>query len=302
MNSDSVLEEIARDYLKEKKRQRRFKYFKWLVLFMVVIVLAYFAHSKNKVTTDNAALIDIEGPIFFESDASADNLHKSLKSAFTSPSTKAVILRINSPGGSPVEADLIYQEVMRYRKEYPKKPVYAVCGTLCASAAYYIAASADEIYANPASLVGSIGVLYNGFGFVDALQKLGIQRRLVTAGKQKGFLDPFSAEKPEQVQELKTMLEVIHQQFIERVKQGRGKKLTVNAQTFSGRVWTGEQAKSLGLIDAYGGMWDIVRDKLKLEQVVDHSYHGGFAQKLMHELGSSASLQFMSYIQMHAIN
>ena len=190
-------------------------------------------------------------------------------------------MRINSPGGSPVQANYLYNEIRRLRVKYPKIKVYAVCTDLCASAAYYIASAADDIYADPASLVGSIGVIYNGFGFTGALQKLGIERRLLTAGKYKGFMDPFSPMNSVEKQKLKKILDLVHQQFIQSVRKGRGKRLLNNPDLFTGLFWTGEQAKQMGLIDAFGSPGQVVRDVIKTKHVVNYTVKQNLFTQLM---------------------
>jgi protease-4 len=302
MSDNSLMEKVAIEYLKEKKGKRRARYFKIFLFILVVIGLIYFSQSPSLDKKPHVALIEIKGPIFDSVDASAENLYKSLQRAYQAQNIKAVALRINSPGGSPVQSDMIYQEIMRYRKKYPKIKVYAICDDVCASGAYYIASSADEIYANQASLVGSIGVIFNGFGFVEAMQKLGIERRLVTAGNQKAFLDPFSKEKPEQVKELKNMLNIIHQQFIDRVKEGRGKRLSrSNEALFSGRIWTGEQAKNLGLIDGFGGLCDVTRNQVKVDSIIDYTYKEGLMDKVFKQLTESFSLKLFSQLSAHPL-
>ncbi len=298
MSSDSnAFELLALEMLKEKKRKRRFMFLK---LFIVVFIIALLVFNSDKPVgpkKDHAALIEITGPIFEAAMASSDNLHKSLLSAYHAKGVKALILRINSPGGSPVEADLIYQDIKRFREKYKDIPVYAVCTDACASAAYYIAAASDEIYANPSSMVGSIGVLYNGFGFVDAMEKLGVQRRLMTAGKDKGFLDPFSKENPEQVKSLQTMLDIVHKQFEESVIKGRKGRLKKSDDLFSGRVWTGVQAKPLGIIDEFGSVWTVLNDKAKQKHLVDYTHKEGFAEKLMREFSAEISQNFFEQLK-----
>lgn len=288
---------LVLEMLKEKKRKRRFFFVK---LAIVLLIISYFVFSSDtpKVTKkEHAALIEVTGPIFESALASSDNLHKSLLGAYHAKGVKAVILRINSPGGSPVEADLMYKDLKRFRDKYKDIPLYAVCTDVCASAAYYIAAASDEIYANPSSMVGSIGVLYNGFGFVDAMEKIGVQRRLITAGKDKGFLDPFSKENPNQVRELQTMLDLVHQQFEKSVIEGRHGRLAKNKEIFSGRIWTGMQAKPLGLIDEFGSVWSVLSDKVLLKELVDYTYKEGFAEKLMREFSAELSQNFFNQLQ-----
>ncbi len=225
MNVDSeVFRALAQDYLGEKKRKRRWGiFFKvvWALLFLMLVVSLYPRGSSisDYRKKPHAALIDLRGAIFDGSAANADNIAKALHKAYKDKGTVGVILRINSPGGSPVQADYMFNEIMRLKKKHPKIKVYAVCSDLCASAAYYVASAADKIYANPSSIVGSIGVLYNGFGFTGVMEKVGIQRRLLTAGQRKGFLDPFSPEKPEDVTYIKKILNSIHLRFEHQVEK-----------------------------------------------------------------------------------
>jgi protease-4 len=220
------------------------------------------------------------------------NFIKGLNSAYeNNKALKAVILRIDSPGGSPVQADYMYNSIQFYKKKYPDVKIYAVCVDMCASAAYYVAAAADEIYANPSSLVGSIGVLYNGFGFVDTMQKLGVTRRLHTAGINKGFLDQFSPDNPAQGQLLQTMLDLIHQQFIDRVKAGRGQRLVIDKDTFSGLFWTGIQAKERGLIDGFASSGQVARDIIKIDRVVDYTVQESVIERFSKQMGTAIANQ-----------
>ncbi|MGQ3892272.1 S49 family peptidase [Legionella sp. CNM-4043-24] len=236
-------------------------------------------------------LIDVSGAIFDSQAAGANNFVKSLDNAYKSSGLQALIIRINSPGGSPVQADYMYNALQYYRKTYPAIKVHAVCVDICASAAYYVAAAADDIYANESSLVGSIGVLYNGFGFVDSLQKLGITRRLQTAGVNKGFLDPFSPVEPAQEQLLQVMLDDIHQQFIAKVKLGRGDRLKVDDQTFSGLFWTGTQAKERGLIDGFASTGQLARDVIRLEKMTDYTYKESMFERVSKSIGTAIADQ-----------
>jgi protease-4 len=204
---------------------------------------------------------------------------------------KAVILRIDSPGGSPVQGDYMYNTVRYFRKKYPDIKVYAVCVDICASAAYYVASAADEIYANPSSLVGSIGVIYNGFGFVDTLQKLGVTRRLQTAGSNKGFMDQFSPVNPAQQKTLQTMLNIIHQQFISKVKEGRGKRLHIDSETFSGLFWTGIQAKEKGLIDGFASSGQLAREIIKIDEAIDYTYKPSVMERMAKNIGTAMADQ-----------
>ncbi|WP_131780982.1 S49 family peptidase [Legionella gresilensis] len=290
--SQVLLNQIILEYMREQKRKRRWR---WIIRILIValIILAFFKLSslletdKEVLVKEHAGLIDLEGTISDDGGGNAENFVKGLDKAYKNKSLKALIIRINSPGGSPVQADYMYSALRHYRAQYPNIKTYAVCVDVCASAAYYVAAAADEIYANEASMVGSIGVLYNGFGFVDAMQKLGITRRLQTAGSNKGFLDPFSPVTPEQQQLLQTMLNDVHQQFINRVKAGRGSRLHIDNQTFSGLFWTGNQAKARGLIDGFASSGQLARDVLKLNTVIDYTYKQSVLERVSRNVGTA---------------
>jgi len=240
-----VITSLAMNALKEQRRARRWGiFFKLFIIAYLIIFLVALLPGREgglAMTSPHTALIDVRGVIAADSEASADNIISSLRDAFESSHAKAIILRMNTPGGSPVQAGYVYDEIKRLRKLHPNKPVYAVISDMCASGGYYIASAADEIYADKASMVGSIGVIMNGFGFVDTMDKLGVERRMFTAGKHKGFLDPFSPLQDSDVKHVKTMLEDIHKQFINMVKAGRGDRLKENDELFSGLVWTGNK-------------------------------------------------------------
>lgn len=290
----SLMQDLLHEYMKERKRKHRRSF---ILKALLLILLGYLAYQIFNVyyqqpawkASPHAALIDIRGPIFDTAKSSADNIAKALSEAYKDKGTKAILLRINSPGGSPVQADNVYNMVTRLREKHPKIKVYAICTDICASAAYYIAASADKIYANPSSLVGSIGVLYNGFGFVDSLQKLGIERRLVTAGKYKGFLDPFSPTNATEETYLKTMLNIIHKQFENNVKRGRGTRLVQDPDIFSGLFWTGVQAKQRGLIDDYGSAGYVARKIVKTKKIVDYTVEPNYLEKIVKQFGAGIS-------------
>lgn len=222
-------------------------------------------------TTPHAAVISLEGLVMPGGDIDADQLLIALGNAFEADQSRGIILQINSPGGSPVQAERIYNEIMRLKAEYPDKKVVAVIEDMGVSAAYYIAAAADEIVASKASLVGSIGVIINGFGAVDAIEKLGIERRLITAGDNKALMDPFSPRDPEQEAYMQRIVDQIHTQFIDAVRQGRGERLAQRADIFSGLVWNGEQAKELGLVDHIGSMGYAQRNILELDETLDYT-------------------------------
>jgi protease-4 len=290
IDSQVLLSQLAMEFLREKKRRRRFNWLKGVFVFLLIgwfsfLFLSVHDYSEAVGEKSHVGLIDIKGLIMADEAADADSFSKSMKKAYANKSLKALILRIDSPGGSPVQADYMYNTIKYYRGKYQGVKIYAVCVDTCASAAYYIAAAADEIYANPSSLVGSIGVLYNGFGFVDTLQKLGVTRRLQTAGRNKGFLDQFSPVVPAQEQFLQTMLGIIHQEFINKVKAGRGSRLLIDDDTFSGLFWTGVQAKQRGLIDGFASTGELARDVIKLDKIVDYSYKETPFEKMAKKMG-----------------
>ena len=257
----------------------------------VMILLAVDWRDKTAEVTggSHTALVELSGLIAPGSDASAEKINASLRAAFKDGSTKGVVLRINSPGGSPVQAQNIYDEIRRLRKKYPAIPLYAVVEDICASGGYYVAAAADRIYVTRSSIVGSVGVRMDGFGVTGLMQKLGVERRLLTAGKNKGFLDPFLPEDEKQKQYAQAMLDQIHQQFIGDVRQGRGKRLKETPEIFSGLVWTGQQSLELGLADGYGTLNSVARDVIKAEKVVDYTQKENLAEKFARRFGASAA-------------
>lgn len=297
-NSDSqaLLNQIVIEFMREQKRKRRWRWlFRGLILLVIIFVFykipGLSEDSKGGNSKPHVGLIDVTGTIFDTDAASADNFAKGLDAAYKNQGLKALILRINSPGGSPVQADYMYNSLQYYRQRYPTIKIYAVCVDLCASAAYYVAAGAHEIYANPSSMVGSIGVLYNGFGFVDALQKLGVTRRLQTAGVNKGFLDPFSPSTPDQQQLLQTMLNDVHLQFINKVKEGRGTRLKIDKETFSGLFWTGTQAKERGLIDGFASTGELARNIIKLDQLINYTHKQSVFEQMSKNIGTAMANQ-----------
>ena len=288
---DGVAEQFARDMLRDRRADRRWRNFfrlSWLLLVMAV-AYAIFA-VRNHVTAPtgpHTALIEVRGEISAGAEASAENLLPGLRTAFEDASAKAIVLRINSPGGSPVQAGIIYDEIRRLKALHKGKLVYAVVEETCASAAYYIAVAADEIYVDKASVVGSIGVLMDGFGATGLMDKIGVERRLLTAGKNKGLGDPFSPLLPEQRAYIQTMLDQIHQQFIAVVKAGRGKRLHETPDTFSGLFWNGEQALKMGLVDHLGSLDYVAREVVKAEEVIDYTPKENVAERLAKKFGAS---------------
>ncbi|THJ34622.1 S49 family peptidase [Lampropedia aestuarii] len=286
----SVLEKLAFASLKEQRRARRWKLFFTILFFGYIGFITWSVMRSNTLSAieprSHTAVVNIKGAISDDSEASAQHVLRSLKEAFEAPNAKAVVLHINSPGGSPVQAGIIHDEIVRLKDKH-KKPVYAAIGELGASAAYYIAVAADEIYVDKASMVGSIGVLMNGFGFTGTMDKLGVQRRLIAAGEHKGFLDPFSPENPADVEHARVMLYQIHQQFIEVVRAGRGDRLKETPNTFSGWVWTGEESIELGLADHIGSLYSVARDVVGADTLVDYTYKRGLADSIAKRLGAS---------------
>ena len=269
-----VLERLALATLDEQRRARRwgifFKLF-FAAYLVVVLVMLVGERGSKSLASRYTALVELEGAISADTQASADNVITGLRAAFEGKNTVGVVIRANSPGGSPVQAGYIYDEIVRLREKHPKIPVYAVITDVCASGCYYAVAAADKIYADKASVVGSIGVLMNGFGFVEGMKKLGIERRLLTAGEHKGILDPFSALKPEDRAHAQKLLNRIHQQFIDRVREGRGEALKESKDMFSGLFWTGEDALSMGLVDEIGSASYVAREVIGAEEIVDFS-------------------------------
>lgn len=285
-----LIEKLVMSLQAEQRRSRRWGIFFKFLTFGYLIALLFMlkfplGESLESVSGKHTALVEITGPISADELASADNIVGSLRSAFEEPNSVAVILRINSPGGSPVQSGYVYDEIRRLREEYPEKKVYAVISDIGASGAYYIAAAADEIYANRASLVGSIGVVAGGFGFTEVMDKIGVERRLYTAGENKAFLDPFSPEEQEEVAFWQGVLENTHKQFIEAVKKGRGDRLADDERLFSGLVWSGEQAVELGLADGLGSASHVARQIIGQEEIVDYSHRKSPFQNIVDQLG-----------------
>jgi protease IV len=287
---DSVAERIARDYLKDRRSERRWRVFYRLTWLLLVLVVAYAVLASRGHTGvpsgPHTALVEVRGEIASAAEASAENLVAGLKNAFEDADSQAIVLRINSPGGSPVQAGIVNDEIRRLKALHNKK-VYAVVEETCASGAYYIAVAADEIFADKASIVGSIGVLMDGFGVTGAMEKLGVERRLLTAGENKGIGDPFSPLSAKHRAYTQAMLDQIHQQFIAVVKQGRGKRLKQTPETFSGLFWNGQQALELGLIDHLGNLDYVAREVVKAETVIDYTPKENVAERLAKRFGAA---------------
>ncbi len=286
-----LVEKLAAESLVERRRARRWSIFfrlVYLLVFLVIglTVIGIAGRSGLGVAGSHAAVIDVRGTIEEGGSNSAERINDALLSAFETDAGVGIILRINSPGGSPVQAGQIYDEIRRLRTKYPDKPLFAVIEEVGASGGYYVAAAADRIYADKASLVGSIGVLIDGFGFTGAMEKLGIERRLLTAGANKGFLDPFSPQDETDRLHAQRLLDVIHRQFVEAVRQGRGDRLRDQPELFTGLVWTGSRAVELGLVDAMGTVRSVARDELKVSAIVDYTPRESVAERLARQVGA----------------
>jgi protease-4 len=302
MSEDKALYDLVKAYIKERRRARRWDLgFRIVKYFFVIFFLFAFLGSVGEreaapelTRADHTALIDVEGVIASSETASADNIISALRKAMDNRHAKAVILRINSPGGSPVQAGYVYDEIRRLRELHPDKKVYAVITDIGASAAYYIASAADEIFADRASLVGSIGITMDAtglasFGFTEAMKKLGIERRMITSGESKNFLDPFSPLKPADRAHQQAMMDEVHRQFIEAVEKGRGKRLKPSKQLFSGLVWTGEKGVKLGLVDKLGSSRYVAREVIGAERIVDYTLRPSYFQQFTEGFGAAVA-------------
>lgn len=285
-----MLEKLAFSSLREQRRARYWSIFFKSITFVYLFILLFWGlgwlgDETVGITDKHAALVDLRGEIKPDSLGSADNVNAALQKAFKDKNTAGVILRINSPGGSPVQAGYINDEIRRLRTEYPQIPLYAVVEDICASGGYYVAVAADKIFADKASLVGSIGVVLDSFGFTGTLEKLGVERRLLSAGENKSFLDPFLPSDPEHREHAKHMLTEIHQQFIQVVQRGRGERLKNNPEIFSGLIWTGEKSMDLGLVDELGSAEYVAREVIKVDRVVDFTTKEGLAEHFAKRFG-----------------
>ena len=287
---EQTVESLARELLNERRAERRWRIFfrlAWLGIVLAVAwaLLANRAHHGTP-SGPHTALVELRGEIAADSEASAEQMLAGLRSAFEDAGARAVVLRINSPGGSPVQAGIINDEIRRLKALHQKK-VYAVVEEVCASGAYYVAVAADEIYVDKASIVGSIGVLMDGFGFTGLMEKLGVERRLLTAGDNKGMLDPFTAQNPKQRAYAQAMIDQVHQQFIAVVREGRGARLKEAPDTFSGLFWNGEEAVRMGLADKFGNLDYVAREVIKAEEVIDYTPRENVAEKLARRFGAA---------------
>jgi protease-4 len=287
---EATLERLGRELLAQQRTERRWRVFFRMTWLALAIAVAWGLLAQRLGTggssAPHTALVEVRGEIAPDTEASAELLVSALRSAFEDPGAQAIVVRINSPGGSPVQAGIVNDEIRRLKAMHDKK-VYAVVDEICASGAYYVAVAADEIFVDKASLVGSIGVLMDGFGFTGAMDKLGIERRLLTAGENKGMLDPFSPQNERHVKFAKAMIDQIHQQFIQVVKEGRGERLKETPETFSGLFWNGEEAVRMGLADRFGNLDHVAREVVKAEEVIDYTPHENIAERLAKRFGTA---------------
>ncbi len=295
-----LLEKLATSALEEQRKARHWGiFFKSLTLIyffaLLFLTLGWLNWKEVPIPGKHTALVELTGIIASDGAASADQINLGLQEAFKDKNTQAVVLRINSPGGSPVQAGYINDEIRRLRGLHPNIPLYAVVEDVCASGGYYVAAAADKIFVDKASMVGSIGVLMDGFGFVGAMEKLGIERRLLTAGENKGFLDPFGPLAPAQKAYAEQMLRDIHQQFIQVVRQGRGNRLKETPDTFSGLIWTGEKSIELGLADALGSVDYVAREVVKAKDIVDFTPRENLAERFAKRLGAGVAESLLRF-------
>jgi protease IV len=288
-----LVAKLATAALKEQRRARLWGiFFKLLTFAYITLVLLFAVDWKGRADIGgkkHTAMVEVSGLIAPGADASAEKINMALQAAFKDKNTQGVVMRINSPGGSPVQAQTVYDEMRRLRKKYPDIPLYAVVEDICASGGYFIAAGADRIYVSKASVVGSIGVLMNGFGFTGLMEKLGVERRLITAGENKGMLDPFSPLDEKDQEYAKQLVNEIHQQFIGVVREGRGKRLKETPEMFSGLIWTGQKSVDLGLADGFGSLEFVAREVVKAEEIVDFSQKEGLAEKVAKRFGAAAA-------------
>ena len=289
-----TLEKVALAAVTEQRRARKWGIFFKLIgfvylTFIIIMVMGLSNGADLAAAKMHTALVDLDGVIAPGNPASAERIIEGLQAAFKNKHAKGVILRINSPGGSPVQSGQINDEIKRLRAKHPTIPLYAVVEDICASGGYYVAVAADKIYVDKASLIGSIGVLMDGFGFTGTMEKLGVERRLLTSGDNKGFLDPFSPADPRQQQHAQSMLTEIHQQFIQTVKKGRGARLKETEGMFSGLIWTGERSIELGMADAIGSLEYVAREVIKAEHIVDYTPRQSLADRFAKRFGAAAA-------------
>ncbi|MEQ1486022.1 signal peptide peptidase SppA [Methyloglobulus sp.] len=290
-----IVEKLAFAAITEQRRTRRWGIFFKLLMFgylLAILGISMYPKFKQEIGVggkNHTAVIDLVGMIAENQNANAESIIDSLRNAAKDKNTKGIILHANSPGGSPVQSTYVYDEIKKIKKEHPDLPIHAVVSDICASGCYYIVTAADKIFASPASLIGSIGVIMDSFGFVETMQKLGVERRLITAGAHKALLDPFSPSKPEESQYMQNLINQVHQQFISAVKSGRGARLKETPDMFSGLVWTGEESIKLGIIDAMGTQDYVAKEIIGAETLVDFTQQERLVDRIAGKLGASFS-------------
>jgi protease IV len=300
-----LIERLATSALQEQRRGRRWGIFFKLLTFAyltVIILMLVDWQSRGAPDGKHTALVEVSGLIAPGNDSSAERVSASLQAAFKDKNTQGVVVRINSPGGSPVQSHAIYEEMRRLRKQYPAIPLYAVVEDICASGGYYVAAGADRIYVGRSSIIGSIGVRMDSFGVTGLMDKLGVERRLITAGENKGFLDPFLPVDEKQKRHAQQLLEDVHRQFIDVVREGRGDRLKETPDMFSGLVWTGSQGLALGLADAFGSVDSVAREVIKAERVVDFSQKENVAERLARRFGAGVASAILELAQRASVS
>jgi protease-4 len=295
-----LVTKLATAALREQRRARLWGiFFKLLTFAYITFLLVLFVDWEGRADVasgkKHTAMVELNGTIAPGSDASADKVIAALQAAFKDENTQGVVLRINSPGGSPVQSQTIYDEMRRLRKAHPQIPLYAVVEDICASGGYFVAAGADRIYVGKASIVGSIGVLMNGFGFTGLMEKLGVERRLITAGENKAMLDPFSPLDEKDKQHVQTLMKDVHEQFITVVREGRGQRLRDSPDIFSGLIWTGQKSVELGLADGIGSLESVARDVVKAETIVDYTQKENIAEKFARRFGAAAATAVLEF-------
>lgn len=294
-----LVTKLATAALKEQRRARLWGIFFKLLTFgyiTLILLMAVDWKTADVAGKKHTAMVEVNGLIAPGTDASAEKITTALQAAFKDKNTQGVVVRCNSPGGSPVQAQTIYDEMKRLRKKYPDVPLYAVVEDVCASGGYFVAVGADRIYVGKASIVGSIGVLMNGFGFTGLMDKLGIERRLITVGENKGMLDPFSPLEEKDKEHVKKLMGDIHEQFIGVVREGRGKRLKDAPEIFSGLIWTGQRSIDLGLADGFGSLEYVAREVVKAEEIRDFTVTEGIAEKFARRFGAAAAGAFVEAV------
>ncbi|MEI7530509.1 MAG: signal peptide peptidase SppA [Betaproteobacteria bacterium] len=301
-----ALQDLLNESLKDKKNERRWRTF-WRIIWIILVGVIVFNlfnpfKGKSSVLGKHTAVVNLDGEISASTPANASSINASLKAAFDNPESVGVILKINSPGGSPVQAGIIHDEILRLRKLHPDKHLYVVVEELCASGGYYVAVAAEKIYVDKASLIGSIGVIMEGFGFNSLMEKLGVERRVIAAGENKGMMDPYTKQNPKHRESLQQMINTIHQQFIQVVKDGRGERLKNDPDLFTGMVWNGAKSIEVGLTDELGSVDYVAREVFKQPDLIDYSETDNIAERFAKKIGASIGGSFAQTIGHYSLH